>query len=50
MWDARSGRLLQTLKLGPSGGLIRQVAFAGDGRHLVTANGNGTVWVLPLEG
>ncbi|HUG91991.1 MAG TPA: M56 family metallopeptidase [Planctomycetaceae bacterium] len=50
LWDPRTGRLLQTLKLGPSGGLIRQVAFAGDGRHLVTANGNGTVWVLPLDG
>ena len=30
-------------------GRIRQVTFTPDGRHLVTANGNGTVYVLRLQ-
>jgi hypothetical protein len=31
-------------------GLISQVAVARDGRHLITYNGNGTIYVLRLGG
>jgi hypothetical protein len=30
-------------------GLVRQVHYTPDGRHLVTLNGNGTIYVLRLE-
>lgn len=34
--------------VGPALGQVHQVAFAADGRHLGTANGNGTVYILRL--
>lgn len=30
-------------------GVIKEIAFTPDGRHLVTANGNGTIYVLRLQ-
>ncbi|MFN0017291.1 MAG: protein kinase domain-containing protein [Pirellulaceae bacterium] len=33
-----------------SRGVIKDIKFAADGRHLVTRNGNGTVYVLRLPG
>ncbi len=50
LWDLRSGTLRQTFTLGPPGGMIWNVAFPPDGRHLVTANRNGTIYVLRLAG
>jgi len=37
-----------TLTLGPDHGLIPQIAFAPEGRHIITANGNGTVYFVRL--
>ena len=37
------------IQFGPHVGNIRQVVFTPDARHLVTANQNGTVFVLRLE-
>ena len=34
--------------VGPGGGVLDGVAFTPDGRHLVTANYNGTIYVLRL--
>jgi WD40 repeat protein/serine/threonine protein kinase len=52
LWDPDPPRgksaLKQTITLGPPGGLIRKVRFTPEGRHLVTLNGNGTVYVLRL--
>jgi WD40 repeat protein/serine/threonine protein kinase len=52
LWDPDPPRgksaLKQTIQLGPPGGLIRKVRFTPEGRHLVTLNGNGTVYVLRL--
>lgn len=46
VWDAATGRKLREWKLpGP----VRWAAFAPDGRHLITVNGNGTVYVLRLD-
>ena len=49
LWDIRSG-VLQTKAFGPDffGGKVRQVAFTPEGRHLVTANGNGTIYIFRL--
>lgn len=38
-----------TLQIGPDRGLIRRIYPAPDGRHLITLNGNGTVYVLRIE-
>jgi len=48
VWDASTGWERQTIRLAVSRRDIRQVAFAPDGRHIVTANGNGTIFVLRL--
>jgi serine/threonine protein kinase/WD40 repeat protein len=37
------------IRLGPPRGIVSRVAFTPDGRHLVTHNGNGTVYVLRLK-
>ena len=39
----------RTLTLGPPGGILSQVTYSPEGRHLLTVNGNGTVYVLRLE-
>ena len=46
--DTDTGRLRQLLQLGPIRGLVNGVAFTPDGRHLATANANGTVYILRL--
>jgi WD40 repeat protein/tRNA A-37 threonylcarbamoyl transferase component Bud32 len=46
LWDATSGQRLDRWQLpGP----VHHVAFAADGRHLATANGNGTAYILRLD-
>jgi WD40 repeat protein len=45
IWDSAAKAKLMEWKLP---GLVRFVAFANDGRHLATANGNGTVYILRL--
>lgn len=37
-------------RLGPPGGLIADVAFDPTGRYLATANGDGSLGVLRLDG
>jgi formylglycine-generating enzyme required for sulfatase activity/WD40 repeat protein/serine/threonine protein kinase len=47
--DALTGAETQTFRLGPPlEAPIYQVAFAHDGRHLATANGNGSIYILRL--
>jgi hypothetical protein len=50
LWDWRKGLLRRTCRLQPRPccGIVWDVAFTPDGRHLVTGNGNGTVYVLRL--
>jgi WD40 repeat protein len=47
LWDEKTGRET-ILRFGPPGAEIRQLTFSPDGRHLITANGNGTVYILRL--
>jgi serine/threonine-protein kinase len=47
IWNAAGGSEVRHIQLaGPAAGL----AFAGDGRHLITSNANGTIYVLRLAG
>jgi WD40 repeat protein len=41
-----SGAPLRTVFIGPPGGRIPDLEFTPDGRYLITANGNGTIYVL----
>jgi len=41
---------LGTINCGDRGRQIHQVVFTPDGRHLATANGNGTIYILRLQG
>ncbi|HJT33307.1 MAG TPA: hypothetical protein VJ783_14785, partial [Pirellulales bacterium] len=53
LWDPDPSRgksaLKRTIEIGPPGGLVKQVHWTPDGRHLVTLNGNGTIYVLRLD-
>ena len=44
--SARDGSLAQSLRVGPDGGLVREIHISRDGRRLVTVGGDGTVQVL----
>jgi WD40 repeat protein len=44
-----SGAPLKTFQLVPPGGAIHQITFTPDGRNLVTANSNGTIYMLWLQ-
>jgi WD40 repeat protein/tRNA A-37 threonylcarbamoyl transferase component Bud32 len=47
LWDRITGEVRPwTIGPGPFGGPVRAVAFTPDGRYLLTANANGTVYVL----
>ena len=48
IWDAQSGVERHRWQIGPAHGLVRQVMFSPEGRHVATANGNGTVYILRL--
>lgn len=49
LWDLTDRRLIRTLTLGPPLGTISQVLFSPTGRHLLTVNGNGTVYLVRLS-
>jgi len=49
LWDATSGDEREVIRLCRPGGSINQVAFSPTGRHLATANPNGTVYILRVE-
>ncbi|MBW3543439.1 MAG: WD40 repeat domain-containing protein [Planctomycetes bacterium] len=45
-WDPVTGAQRQSLRIGPPGGTVRQIAFSTDDRLLATVNGNGSVYVF----
>ena len=48
IWNTVDWTLRQTIDVAPTGSWIRRVAFTPDSRHVVTANENGTIYVLRL--
>jgi WD40 repeat protein len=48
LWDSETGTATRVLRLGPNGGHVIKVTFSPDGRHVATANGNGTVYIFRL--
>jgi WD40 repeat protein len=48
-WVAKPGTKDIVFNLAPPGAPINQVAFDEPGRHLVTANGNGTLYILRVR-
>jgi WD40 repeat protein len=48
LYDTRRRAAGATLAVGPPFGIISQVVFSPEGRHIATANGNGTVYLLRL--
>jgi WD40 repeat protein/serine/threonine protein kinase len=49
-WDTSLDSPQTALQLGPPAGYVLEVHYTPDGRHLVTVNRNGTVYVLRLTG
>ncbi len=48
-WNPRTGAIKRPpIQVGPERGFITRIAFTPEGRHLVTANHNGTIYVLRL--
>jgi WD40 repeat protein len=48
LWDSEKRKETSIVRLAPPGGGIFKLAFSPDGRHLATANGNGTVYIIRL--
>ena len=52
LWDAASGRELRSWTMPPlvqeRGGFVKQMTFTPDGRFVVTANANTTLFLLEL--
>ena len=48
LWDCGTGKRVDSLTVGPSGGVINQLGWTNDGRALVTRNGNGTVYAIQI--
>jgi hypothetical protein len=49
IYDAQDLRPLQRFRVGPKHGIVKGIQFSVDSRHVVTLNGNGTVYVLRLS-
>jgi serine/threonine protein kinase/WD40 repeat protein len=47
LYDMATGKVIETLMVGPPGGNVRP-SFSPDSRHLLTMNSNGTLYVLRL--
>ena len=48
LWDSASGKQTKVWQLAPAGSHVLDVVFSPDGRHLASANGNGTIYILRL--
>ena len=50
IWHLPTSKLIKSWQLGPPKGVVHQVEFSPDGNYLATVNGNGTAYVLSLDG
>ena len=50
IWHLPTARLVKSWQIGPVKGTVNQVEFSPDGNYLATVNGNGTAYILSLDG
>jgi WD40 repeat protein len=50
IWHLPTSKRIKSWQIGPFTGSVKQVEFSPDGHYLATVNGNGTAYVLSLEG
>jgi WD40 repeat protein len=50
IWHLPTAKLVKSWQIGPDKGMVYQAEFSPDGNYLATVNGNGTVYVLNLDG
>lgn len=50
IWHLPTQKLVKSWQIGPPKGIVSQVEFSPDGHYLATVNGNGTAYVLSLDG
>jgi WD40 repeat protein len=48
LWDLSTDKPAKVIRVSPAVSQVDQIAFSPDGRHLATANNNGTVYILRL--
>jgi eukaryotic-like serine/threonine-protein kinase len=48
LWDLSTDKPAKVIHVSPAVSQVDQIAFSPDGRHLATANNNGTVYILRL--
>lgn len=48
-WSPHTGKLLARTAMTHYGAQVFGIRFAGDGRHLLTGNGNGTIYLMRLS-
>ena len=50
IWHLPTQKLVKSWQIGPVKGTVSQVEFSPDGHYLATVNGNGTAYILSLDG
>lgn len=50
LWHVPTSRMTKSWQIGPPDGVVSLVAFCPEGHYLATLNGNGTVYLLSLDG
>lgn len=50
IWHLPTGKSVKSWQIGPLKGVVHQVEFSPDGNYLATVNGNGTAYLLSLDG
>jgi WD40 repeat protein len=50
LWHLPTAKLVKSWQIGPPRGIVSQVEFSPDGHYLATVNGNGTAYILSLDG
>jgi tRNA A-37 threonylcarbamoyl transferase component Bud32 len=48
LWDLSTDKSAKVIRVSPAVSQVNQISFSPDGRHLATANNNGTVYILRL--
>ena len=50
IWHLPTAKVVKSWQIGPIKGVVNQVEFSPNGNYLATVNGNGTAFVLNLDG